>query len=102
MANDPLVAPPVLSYDKVVMPTLAPGEVPAPPATLPPPTAEQVQACDQAFSEVREQELVAGLLGMQVGILLLRDIAVQTFETPPDEDERRRKLPRLGEDEAPR
>jgi hypothetical protein len=59
----------------------------APQANLPAPSTEQVQAANEVFSRPQEQDLVAGLLGMQVGVLLLRDLAIEHFAAPADEEE---------------
>ncbi len=91
MANDPLLAPLMLTHEAILTPSTPAEQAPTPGAALPAPTEEQVQASDRAFATPGEQELVAGLLGMQVGVLVLRDLFVQTVEAPAGEKERPRK-----------
>jgi hypothetical protein len=58
---------------------------------LPQPTEEQARLADQVFTEDnRESQLVMGLLGMHAGILILHNIALETFQ-PLAEEERRRR-----------
>ena len=59
--------------------------VPAPEASLPPPTAEQVRAADGVFAESKEADTVLGLLGMWTGTLLLHDLAREHLQPPRDQ-----------------
>jgi hypothetical protein len=92
MSAEPMMAP-ILSHETIIAPAQLTPERPPLSADLPAPTAEQVQASDQAF---REEQLVAGLIGMHVGILVLRDIAADTFNAPVEEEQPRRK-PKLDD-----
>jgi hypothetical protein len=73
------------------------GEVAAqraepPSADLPAPTTEQVRTADQAFAGNEESDEVLRLLSLQAGIVLLHDLAAETFSTSDDEEERRNRL----------
>jgi hypothetical protein len=93
--SDESVLAPVLSHETIQVPDRPAEELPPPAISLPAPTAEQVQASDRAFS--REEHLVAGLIGMHLGILVLRDIAAET--TAPAEEEKRPRRKPNEEDE---
>jgi hypothetical protein len=95
MSHDPLLA---LPQTKLVVEAPARPVVEAPGAALPAPTAEQVRAADGVFSDHKESETVAGLIGMWTGVLLLHDLAVEHLDAP-DEDEQPRqpKLPKKDE-----
>ncbi len=63
-----------------------------------PPTPEQAAAVEAVFAdEQTESDQVAGLIGMWVGTLMLRDLAVETFREPVEEGkpakEKRKRLP---------
>ncbi len=68
----------------VLPPAAAPGLVLPEPA----PTPEQVRAAEAVFAQDPESEAVAGLWGMWAGTLALHAIAVDTFQTP-EEDEKK-------------
>jgi hypothetical protein len=61
--------------------------------TLPPPTQEQVRAVEAVFRDHDDQETraVAALMGVWTGTLLLRDVAIETFDESADEKELRLK-----------
>jgi uncharacterized BrkB/YihY/UPF0761 family membrane protein len=63
---------------------------PAPEIHVPAPTAEQVQAANNAFTHSRDSDTVVGLVGLWTGILLLKDLAVENFAVPQDEEEQKR------------
>lgn len=54
-------------------------------ANVPPPTAEQAAISDRVFTE--QPHPAATLLGVLTSALLLRDVAVDTFDTSGEEDE---------------
>src|SRR5947207_2684956 len=91
MADDPLVtAPAVLPPAQFV--AQAAAETP-PDGTLAPPTAEQVRAADQVFTQTKEQQDVTALLGVWTGAVLLHDLAADALHNAePEEDRRRRGL----------
>jgi hypothetical protein len=81
------------------------AEPPAPPpgAELPHPTDSQVQAADSVFSRSDESHLVMGLMGMQAGIILLKDLAVEHFSTSGrGGEEENRPRPRPAPDDPSR
>jgi hypothetical protein len=88
-------------FDPVVEQLVASQKVEVPPSQVvipalpgpgrPAPSVDQVQRTDGTFSEMRESDFVAGLLGMQFGILLLHDILLDTF-TVEEEEEVKPKL----------
>jgi hypothetical protein len=89
MALEPLVEQ-LIARRTVEAP--APAQPPAPPGELrPAPSVEQVQTADGVFSDHKEADLVANLLGMQFGVLLLHDLAIETFSTSQDEEEQARR-----------
>ncbi len=63
----------------------------------PPVTPEQVRTADEVFARDKESEQVLGMLGMWTGALLLRDIAVDTFDVTEDEKEQPKKKDEEGE-----
>jgi hypothetical protein len=74
---------------------------PQPGVGRPAPSADDVRMADHAFSEMRECDLVAGLLGMQFGILMLHDVLVDTLTVADEEDEVKPRLkpdPQDGEE----
>jgi hypothetical protein len=95
MAHDPLIG---LPETKVVVEAPARPVVEAPSAVLPAPTAEQVRAADGVFTDHKESQAVAGVIGLWTGVLLLHDLALEHFDVPADEDEPRHpKLPNTDE-----
>jgi len=88
MAHEFIVAAPVSTF--TVHTAELQATLPAD-ASLPTPTADQVQASDGVFAQQDEHQVVAGLLGMWTGVLLLHDLAVDTFQVPESEEEPRRK-----------
>jgi hypothetical protein len=72
----------------IVPPAVArPSAEPPGEATLPTPTADQVQTADRVFSDSAAQHPFATLLGVAASVGLLRDIALDTFDTSGEEDE---------------
>jgi hypothetical protein len=65
-----------------------PGET-----TLPAPTASQVHNADRVFSETATHHPFATLLGVAASVGLLRDIALDTFDTSGDKDEEEEEKP---------
>jgi hypothetical protein len=86
MADDPLVATTLLRLR---------AEPPAPEAVLPAPTAEQMRSADCVFEHSKDSDLIAGLMGMHMGIILLKDLATEHFQSDEEEDDPRFKP--LGE-----
>lgn len=66
-------------------------ESPAGEATLPAPTVEQAQTVDRVFSTSNAPHPISSMLGIATSILLLRDVAVDTFDTSGDEEEEEKK-----------
>jgi hypothetical protein len=65
---------------------IVPPEKPAMPVQEAPANPAQAGAVDAVFSEEREQQLVAGLLGLWTSSLLLSDLAKEHFHVPVDEE----------------
>jgi hypothetical protein len=64
-------------------PELPPGE-----ASVPAPTSEQAQAADHIFTTTSSHpHPAATLMGVLTSAMLLRDIAVDTFDTSGEEEE---------------
>lgn len=87
-----------------VPPTVA-QEAP-PPALLDPavvaaqvsaPTAEQIQASDQVFSQPEDYSTVAGLAGLWTSIILLHDLAAEHLQAPSEEEVEREKQRKTSE-----
>jgi hypothetical protein len=71
--------------------TPSPDLPPAAEAKLPPPTVEQTQAADRVFTAPPPQrDPLASLAGVWASALVLRDLAVENFDTSgaDEEDER--------------
>ncbi|HTU90238.1 MAG TPA: hypothetical protein VMF69_09210 [Gemmataceae bacterium] len=82
----PAVVPPVTTTQAVVSsPELPPGE-----SSVPSPTAEQQYVADRVFTDPHP---AASLLGILSSAMLLRDVAVDTFDTSGDEDEEAKEKP---------
>jgi hypothetical protein len=72
----------------IVPPAAAPAEAPLPgESTLPAPTAEQVASADRVFSDTATAHPLATLLGVVASAGLLRDVALDTFDTSGEDDE---------------
>lgn len=85
----PAVVPPTVAdvYSAAPSPELPPpGE-----STLPAPTAEQAQTVDRIFTAPSQPHGAATFLGVLTSALLLRDVAVDTFDTSEEEDEAKKK-----------
>jgi hypothetical protein len=75
-------------------------ESPAPPVDvdLPgveapaPPTAEQVRTADQVFTKADDADQIYNLLGAWTGLMILRDVAVDTMTIADEEGEERPRL----------
>jgi hypothetical protein len=89
MIDDPLIA-----QAQVREPEQPPTEV-----VIPPATQEQAHVVDSVFTRhSNEASVAAGLLGLQVGVMVLRDLAIEAVErSPEEEEEERRRLLREGE-----
>src|SRR5438128_882524 len=63
-------------------------------APSPPPSPEQTRVADAVFAaQERESETVAGMLSMWTGVMLLHDVAVETFsKSAGEEDEGKKSL----------
>ncbi|MGH7173427.1 MAG: hypothetical protein ACRELF_03060 [Gemmataceae bacterium] len=62
-------------------------EMPSGEATLPAPTAEQAQSADRVFAAPTAPHPVSSMFGIAASILLLRDVAIDTFDTSGDDDD---------------
>jgi hypothetical protein len=88
MSHDPIAAAPVASTTAEASALQAAEHALAAEAALPPPSAEQVRTADEVFTHSQEGRAVAGMLGLWTGALLLHDLAIEHFESrPEDEDE---------------
>ena len=77
------VAPRVVAAEaSTPAPEMPPGE-----AALPAPTAEQAQTVDRVFGAPTAPDPICSMFGIATSILLLRDIAVDTFDTSGDDEE---------------
>ncbi len=79
------VVPPLVAATQATTPSAeppSPGEI-----TLPAPTAEQIQAADGVFADSTHPNAVATLFGVAASLVLLRDVAVDTFDTSGEEEE---------------
>lgn len=86
------IIPPVTAAQKVdPSPEQPPGD-----SNLPAPTAEQQAVADRVFTDPHP---AATLLGVLTSAMLLRDVAVDTFDTSGEEDEEEEK-PKATEPEA--
>jgi len=70
-----------------------PADPVVPTAQVPAPTPDQQQVADGVFSQASESRAVEAILGLQTGLLLLRELAIETFQTPVEEEESRRPVP---------
>jgi len=59
-----------------------PGE-----SSMPAPTAEQAQAADHVFTAPAQPHPVATMFGVLTSAILLRDLAVETFDTSGEDEE---------------
>jgi hypothetical protein len=87
MSHDPIAAAPVTSNTAEAAALQAADRALAAEAALPPPSPDQVRTADEVFSHSQEGRAVAGVLGLWTGALLLHDLAVEHFESPPEEEE---------------
>ena len=78
----PIVPHDVTTEASPAVPESPPGE-----ARLPAPTAEQAQTADRVFAAPTAPHPIASMFGIAASLLLLRDIAVDTFDTSGDEEE---------------
>jgi hypothetical protein len=85
MIEDPrLLVPPVIAAQESPAPT---PEISAVDGTeVPPPTAEQTQAADKVFANPVQANPVATMFGVLTSAMLLRDVAVDTFDTSEDDE----------------
>lgn len=80
-----VVVPPLVAATQATTPSAEPPSLGEP--TLAAPTAEQVQAADDVFASSTQSHPLATLLGVATSLVLLRDIAVDTFDTSGEEEE---------------
>ncbi len=78
----PSVVPPVVAVTQATTPSpeLPPGE-----STLPP-TDVQARTADRVFTAPTQPHPLVTLLGVCTSALILRDVAVDTFDTSEEED----------------
>ncbi len=94
MIDDPrLLIPPLVATAEAAAPS--PELPPADETAQPLPTIEQAEAVDQVFTTAEPHHPMATLFGIATSIALLRDVAVDTFDTSGEEEERKEKA---GED----
>jgi hypothetical protein len=86
MASDPLVSAPAVLPPAEAQQAQTPA---APDVTLEEPTAEQVRAADQVFTETKEQQDVAALIGVWTSAALLHDLAKDALYDAEADDPRR-------------
>ena len=90
MIDDVLaVVPPTAAVAEASVP--APEMPPAGESSLPAPTTEQAQAADHVFTAPTRPHAAATLLGVLTSAVLLRDLAVEHFDTSGDEDKDKEK-----------
>ncbi len=79
----PAIVPPICTITTeqadVLSPELPPGD-----SNVPPPTAEQQSVADHVFTDPHP---AVTLFGVLTSAMMLRDIAVDTFDTSDDDDE---------------
>lgn len=56
-------------------------------STLPAPTSQQMETADRVFSDSTPPHPLATLFAVATSVGLLRDVAVDTFDTTGEEDE---------------
>lgn len=78
-------------------PVSSPGE-----ARLPAPTAEQAQTADRVFAAPTAPHPIASMFGIAASILLLHDVAVDTFDTSGDDEDEETEKPSDKDDDAVR
>jgi hypothetical protein len=81
----PPVVPPMVATAHEAAP--AADLPPAGEASMPPPTAEQAQAADHVFTKHVQHHPLATLLGVAASAGMLRDVALDTFDTSDEEEE---------------
>ena len=68
--------------------TPSPDPPPAAESTLPPPTIEQAQAADRVFTAPSpKRDPLASLAGVWASALVLRDLAIENFDTSGADEE---------------
>lgn len=79
----PSVVPPVVAATQATTPSpeLPPGE------STPPPTDAQAQTADRVFTAPTQPHPLVTLLGVCTSALILRDVAVDTFDTTEEDEE---------------
>ncbi len=97
MSGEVHVVPPVavLYHEEVLASGLVAPAPPLPQVTIDP---EQVREVDQVFSSKQhEADKVASIMGLYTSVMLLHDIAIETFSPAAGEmeEEEMRKQPRL-------
>ena len=89
MSDDvPAIAPPICTITtaqaEVLTPELPPGD-----SNVPTPTAEQQSVADNVFTDPHP---AVTLFGVLTSAMMLRDVAIDTFDTSDDDDEEQEKL----------
>jgi hypothetical protein len=79
----PSVVPPVVAATQATTPSpeLPPGE------STPPPTDAQARTADRVFTAPMQHHPLVTLLGVCTSALILRDVAVDTFDTSEEDEE---------------
>ncbi len=86
----PVASPYLAGQVEAIRPPLA--EQSLPPPVVAKPSPEQVRAVEAIFSQDRESDMVSGLLGMWMGSLLLRDLAVEGLDRPAEGEIKKPRL----------
>jgi hypothetical protein len=99
MLEDPRPpAPPLVVAAQATTPS--PETPPSGEAVLPPPTAEQVRAADDVFTAPSQRDPAATLLGVLTSVMLLRDVAVDSFGTSAEDKRAEKDIEEEEETEA--
>jgi hypothetical protein len=77
----PIISPLVVAAESPP-PHLPPGET-----VQPLPTVDQAEAVDRVFTAPPATHPISTLLGIMTSVALLRDVAVDTFDTSAEEEE---------------
>lgn len=80
----PSVVPPIVAATEATTPS---PELPPPGESTPPPTDAQAQTADRVFTAPTRPHPLVTLLGVYTSALILRDVAVDTFDTSEADEE---------------
>ena len=97
MLHDEITAASQIANRVIPPPTLIEATAPVPPTANP----EQLRAIDDAFTQPRENDAVAGLVHCYFGALILKDMATEHFSRPTNEEPIAKDKDKNEEDEEP-